>query len=274
MSLLLALLAAQLGPQVSPGAAPPLPHESRVERPSSVRAATPAPATVCPRVEDAEEAADAARTWLAKAKGAERASAGECLGVALSVSEDWKEAADAFRTARTAANTPAARARLGAMAGEAALNGGDPAAALAAFEAAGVDAAGDQAMTGAIAVYGARALVALGRQEEAVAPLAQARAARPGDAKVWLLSATLSRRLGRLGEAQKQIERAADLLPIDPEIGLEAGLIAALAGRDEAARKSWDSVLTVAPTSAAADTARGYLAQLGAPPPAATAPGR
>jgi hypothetical protein len=45
-------------------------------------------------------------------------------------------------------------------------------------------------------------------------------------------------------------------------VALEAGLIAVLAGRDEAARKSWQSVIAIAPTSAEAQTARDYLAQL------------
>ena len=108
----------------------------------------------------------------------------------------------------------------------------------------------------------ARALVALGRLDEAAAALAEARAADPGDAQVWLLSATLSRRTGKLAEAQSQIETAANLLPVDTEIGLEAGRIAILAGQEEAARKSWQSVVEAAPESPAADTARSYLAQL------------
>jgi predicted TPR repeat methyltransferase len=72
--------------------------------------------------------------------------------------------------------------------------------------------------------------------------------------------------MNKLPEAQAQIEKAAALLPVDPEIGLEAGVIAVLAGRNEAARKSWQSVLTTAPDSEAAATAKGYLAQLGAAP--------
>ena len=85
-------------------------------------------------------------------------------------------------------------------------------------------------------------------------------------ALAWLLSATLSRRMGKLTEARAQIATAAQLNPKDPEIGLEAGLIEVLSGHDEAARKSWQSVLAMAPDSQAATTARGYIAQLGAPP--------
>lgn len=82
---------------------------------------------------------------------------------------------------------------------------------------------------------------------------------------VWLLSATLSRRLNRLTEAQTQIEKAAELRPTDPAIALEAGLIAVFAGRIDAARKSWRSVIAIAPNSDSAGTARGYLAQLDPP---------
>lgn len=274
MSLLLALLAAQLGPQVSPGAAPPLPHQQRTVEQAPTPTAVQSGVQPCPEPDDAEDAAEAAMTWLGKAKGVERANAGECLGVALSRLESWTEAAGAFSAARTAANTPVWRARLGAMAGEAALNGGDPAAALAALDGAKLDAAGDATMLGGIALYRARALVALGRQAEAETPLAEARAAAPNDARIWLLSATLSRRLGKLGEAQQQIQRAGELLPIDPEIGLEAGVIAVLSGRDAAARKSWESVVSAAPGSSFAETAKGYLAQLGSASAATAAPGR
>lgn len=266
MSLVLFLLA-QVGPLVTPGAAPPLPHQTQAETLRPPRAAerggpvpaSRAPIRACPQAEDAVEAAGA---WLARAKGSERANAGECLGIALAQDGQWQEAAAAFGEARAAADTMVWRARLGAMAGEAALTAGDAAGALAALDAAKAEAAGDAVMTGGIALYRARALVALGREAEAVAPLAEARVAAPNDAQVWLLSATLSRRLNRLGEAQAQIEKAAALLPIDPAIGLEAGVIAVLSGHDDAARKSWQSVVVAAPDSDAAATAKAYLAQL------------
>lgn len=270
MSFVLALLAAQVGALNTPGAAPPLPHQrdtTPLRPPRKAAAVTPAPraeARACPQTDDGEAAMESAKAWLANAKGRERANAGECLGVALSRLDRWDEAAGAFRAARAAADTPVWRARLGAMAGEAALNGGDAQAALDALAAAAGDAGDDKVMTGGIALYRARALVALKRDAEAEAPLAQARSALPDDATAWLLSATLSRRLNKLPEAQTQIERAAALRPVDPAIGLEAGLIAVLAGRDAAARKSWQSVLAAAPDSAEAATAKGYLAQLDA----------
>jgi tetratricopeptide (TPR) repeat protein len=214
-------------------------------------------------MDDAEEAADAASAWLAQAKGAERASAGECLGVALSVAGQWGDATTAFRAAQDVADKPEWRARLGGMAGEAALNADDPAKALAALDLARADASGNAVLTAGIAIYRARALVALKREPEAATALAEARAAAPANPQAWLLSATLSRRQGKLADAQAQIQRAAELLPLDPEIGLEAGLIAVLSGHDEAARKSWQSVIAAAPQSDAAATARTYLGQLG-----------
>ena len=283
MSLVLALVA-QVGPLVTPGAAPPLPHETQLEgrRPPRTRnRAQPAPVAVPSRqrqcLESAEQApADAeesATAWLANAQGPEKAMAGECLGVALSRQDKWTEAQTAFLTARDATADKVLRARLGAMAGNAALARGDASGALAALDGAHADAAGDNALTAGIAIDRARALVMLKRYGEAEAALTEARGAAPDNVQAWLRSATLSRRMNKLAEAQAQIEKAAALLPVDPEIGLEAGVIAALSGRSEAARRSWQSAIAAAPDSEAAVTAKGYLAQLGpAPAPQPTAP--
>ena len=208
----------------------------------------------------------AAQQALDRAVGAERVRAGLCLGVALGALERWNEAQTAFLRARDAAapTDNASRARLGAMAGNAALAGGSASAALPILDAAQAAAktAQDNDLLGTIAVDRARAFVALGQKSQAEAALAEARNAAPGDAQTWLLSATLSRRENKLAEAQSHIERAAQIAPRDPEVGLEAGVIAILGGRDAAARKSWQSVVTAAPESDAAKTAKGYLAQL------------
>ena len=215
---------------------------------------------------DRASAADGAREWLATAKGAERADAGRCLGAALSALGRFAEAHDALLAARDAAapGDHALRARLGAMGGNAALAQGDAQAALVALDLARTDAgaASDAALTGGIACDRARALVSLKRDAEADVALADARAVNPADADAWLLSATLARRGNRLADAQRWIEEAARLRPVDPDVGLEAGVIAVLAGHAEAARKSWQSVLSAAPQSDAAVTARGYIAQL------------
>ncbi|MDR2857297.1 MAG: hypothetical protein LBV50_05560 [Novosphingobium sp.] len=296
MSFALALLlAAQVGPSMRP-----LPNERPAEplrpprRPQAqpqvqppvqpqVQPAAAGRQQMCPDLAGSTpaEAVDAAEAWLAAAQGAERVQAGECLGIALTRQERWEEAQTAFRNARdSAAGDSAAdrglRARLGAMAGNAALAHGDAAAALAALDIAYSDAAEDKALAGGIAIDRARALVALKRDDEAAAALAGARAAQPGNPQAWLLSATLSRRMNKLAEAQAQIEKAAELLPIDPEIGLEAGVIAMLSGREAAARRSWQSVVAAAPGSEAAAMAGSYLAQLGPEPEseARPAPGK
>jgi tetratricopeptide (TPR) repeat protein len=222
--------------------------------------------------DDPEAAADVAQDWVKQAKGPERAEAGQCLGAALAAQQDFAGARTAFVAARDAAvpTNHAIRARLGAMAGNAALADNDPPGALGLLDLARSDAgaAKDTKLSSGIATDRARALVALKRDAEAATALADARAADPANAEAWLLSATLSRRTAKLADAQAQIEEAARLLPVDPEIGLEAGVIAVLSGHDEAARKSWQSVVTMAPQTDEAARAKSYLAQLN--PPAST----
>ena len=216
---------------------------------------------------DPASAVEQAGTWLGTVTGSARVEPGHCLGVALTGLGKLDEAEAAFLAARddTPAMERANRARLGAMAGNAALAAGSPERALTALDAAHGEAlgAGNLNLAGEISIDRARALVLLKREGDAAAALASARTNAPENAVGWLLSATLSRRQGKLAEAQQQIELAAQLLPVDPEIGLEAGVIAALAGRDDAARRSFRSVLNAAPGSPAAKSAQAYLDQLG-----------
>lgn len=216
---------------------------------------------------NAEKSAELARSALNDAIGRERVRAGLCLGVALTTLDRWDEARTAFTTARDAADAAdhASRARLGAMAGNAALANGQAGEALALLGPAATEAkiVGDADLTASIALDRARALVSVNQPGEAAAALAEARAAQPDNAQAWLLSATLARRQNDLTLAQTQIEKAATLAPQDPEIGLEAGVIAMLSGNETAARRSWNSVLAAGPGSDAAVNARQYLAQLG-----------
>nr|WP_247714043.1 tetratricopeptide repeat protein [Qipengyuania xiamenensis] len=150
------------------------------------------------------------------------------------------------------------------MAGNAALASGDPEGALPLLDRAGGQAlaANDGALAADLRVDLARVLVRLDREEDAAMALAEAREADGDDPEAWLLSATLSRRLERLGEAQAQIERAALLNPRNPQVGLEAGVIAAMSGREGDARASFQSVIDVAPGSREAERAQRYLDQL------------
>ena len=216
---------------------------------------------------DPAAAAAMANEWRATTTGLERASAGRCLGVAQSAQGLWAEAATSFAVAR--ADVPTVntryRARLGALAGAAALAAGDHAQALSALDDAVPDAGSSGELLSGIQTDRARALVALERPVEAASALSEARRAWSANATAWLLSATLSRRNGDLAAAQAQIEEAAKRDRLDPEIGLEAGVIAALAGNADAARASWNSVLALAPDSESAARARSYIAQLDAP---------
>lgn len=200
-------------------------------------------------------------------RGADRVLANHCLGTAAAELGRWDEARAAFAAAlgETPPGEPRLRARFGALSGNAALAAGDAEGALALLAAAEADArAGDDPLLEAIAATDrARALVALGRESEALGPLETATTRAPERGEGWLLRATLLRRLARLAEAQAAIEQAAVRSPGDPLVGLEAGVIAMLGGREAAARASWQSVLVLAADGPAAETARAYLAQLG-----------
>ena len=214
-----------------------------------------------------------AEAWSAGATGSVRAEALQCRGMASSQLGGVEDARTDFVAALAAAPADdyGFRARVGALAGNSALAAGDNAGALELLDVAATAAAAagegappdDSTLAGLIAIDRARALVALGRNDEAASALDAARRDAPGSAQAWLLSATLSRRMNRLDVAQRQIEQAAQLLPVDPEIGLEAGVIAMLLGREDAAAKSWRSVIVAAPQSLSAQTAQGYLAQIG-----------
>lgn len=268
LSLILLPLLAQVGPGP---ALPQAPLEIKRKPDRVIDAPAPAPSRIAACLAliqtDPASAVEQAEVWRDGAAGSARTEPGHCLGVALTRLGQFAEAEAALLAARddTAANERANKARLGTMAANAALAAGSPDRALAALDIAHGDAlgAGNANLAGEISIDRARALVALKRENDAAAALAEARSAAPENAAGWLLSATLARRQGKLVEAQAQIETAAQLLPIDPEIGLEAGVIAALSGRDEAARRSFQSVVRAAPDSPAAKTAQGYLDQLG-----------
>ena len=215
------------------------------------------------------EAIKQAGDWLSASKGAAKAFPYQCLGAALGQSGSWDEAEYAFLQARAALvpSETVQRARLAAMAGNAAMVDERYDAALNALDLARADAAstGDATLTGGIAVDRARALANLGRLPETGEALAIARKNVPNNPEAWLLSATLARRENRLAAAQGYIEKAAELRPVDLEIGLEAGVIAMLSGNEQAARKSWKSVIDADPSSPEAQTAQSYIAQLDTP---------
>ena len=277
---ILSLMLAQVGPNpnVSEPITPPEVAEQRRQTAERERQATASVAAqnaaapsrlsecLASAAQDAETGEAFARAWLETATPEDRALALHCLGLSLVRQDRFADAREAFDNAREAApaTNPAYRARLSGMSGHAALAQGQADLAVPAFERAIMDAdsAADPALTAGLNTDLARALVAANRAPDAVAALAAARDADPSNAQAWLLSATLARRLERLGEAQRHIEYAATLAPRDPAIGLEAGVIAAMAGREDQARASFASVIEVAPDSVEAGRARTYLTRL------------
>jgi tetratricopeptide (TPR) repeat protein len=217
--------------------------------------------------EDPARAHVQAQVERERTAGDERVLANHCLGLAATKLERWREAEAAFLAARDeiTEGDMRLRARMGAMAANAAMAMDEDQRALLLLDSALVDARASSAgdITAFILVDRARALVDIGQLEDAELSLAEARILRPDDGEARLLSATLLRRLGKLGQAQKQIEEAATIDPLNPQVGLEAGVIAVLDNRDDAARESWQSVLEIAPDSAEAQVARDYLEQLG-----------
>ena len=290
--ILMPLLLAQAGSMVGDGPAPGL-NLPQIDRPSgpnrrrgsklieddlAADAANHTPSRLASCLQaagtDPDATVDTASKWLHETTGPAQVEPQLCLGIAYSGLGAWTEAESAFLSGRASAapEDHLHRARLGAMAGNAALADGEPVRALTTLDSAATEARAAQnpLLIGEIEIDRSRALVALHREADALSELAGARAAAPDNPLGWLLSATLSRRMGKLAEAQTQIETAARLAPTDPEIGLEAGVIAVLAGHDEAARKDWQSVLAIAPQREAGTQASAYLAQLG--PPAAASP--
>ena len=277
LSALLPLLLMQVGPDPTASGLPELPidPEGRARSQRAEAAVPEARPAVPPRLRECLQSVRAdpvaaereALQWLGEAGGSDAALAGQCLGMAHYVRGEFAEAQAAFMDARDRIpeSDPAMRARLGTLAGNAALVSNDYEGAVTALGMVVEDArtAGDTAAMGQAQIDRARALVALNRSEEAAAALTEAREALPENADAWLFSATLSRRLNRLANAQEQIERAAMLAPRSAAIGLEAGVIAATARRYEEARRSFESVVLVAPDSSEANRARAYLEQLG-----------
>ncbi|UAB78560.1 hypothetical protein INR77_02150 [Erythrobacter sp. SCSIO 43205] len=198
--------------------------------------------------------------------GRQRILANHCLGLASTELGMWGDAREAFAAARdeTPDDEPSAKARFGAMAGNAAVADSDYESALHILTTAKLhaEASASAPMQAIVASDLARVLVTLERPEEALSELDLATQLMPEDPNNWLLKATLLRRLERLDEAQAAIERASAIAPQDAAIGLEAGVIAVLSGRDDAARQSWQSVIDTAPSAPEALTAQDYLAQL------------
>ena len=277
IALTAALMFMQVGPDPTAGEIPGIPEELRDRGERTAPAAEPEQGrdsllARCLRrtASDPQLALDMAQQWREQAETElDFAQSAHCVGLALVKLGRMTEAREAFELASAEApqDNLSYSARLSAMAGNAALTQDDVEGAIALLDRAGGMALADEngELAADLRVDLARILVRAGREEDAAAALAEAREADAMDGEAWLLSATLSRRLQRLGEAQGQIQRAAFIDPHNPAIGLEAGVIAALSGREADARASFASVIDVAPGTPAAERAQSYLDQLDEP---------
>jgi hypothetical protein len=124
-----------------------------------------------------------ASQWLGEASGTERSYPQQCLGYAYSLLLRWDAAQQAFLTARQleSENEYFRRGQLAAMAGNAALAEDRAEDALVALALAATDAAaaGDNGLRALVETDRARAMVIQGKEAEAEAVLAEARALGP-----------------------------------------------------------------------------------------------
>ena len=273
---ILALALMQVGPNPSVDAFPGTPEELRDRPPREkpvVSVSLPAERQqqfadcLAQARDDASAALDTAHAWRISANNdLDLVRSSHCLGLALVTLERFDEARQIFEVASAEAPEEfgAYRARLLAMAGNAALSDGKPAVAEPLFATAIERAlsAGNAELASDLSADRAGALAMGERFDDAVEAMRMAREHNPASERAWLMSAMLMRRLERYGEAQEMIEEAATLNPRNPAVGLEGGIIAALSGREEDARRSFESVLIVAPGSEWANRATAYLEQL------------
>ncbi len=190
----------------------------------------------------------------------------QCLGFAYAKQDLWSAAVATFVRAADQATTARdwRAANLWAQAGNAALAGGDAAAARSHLDTAIVGGQLTGLALGEAYLDRARAAIALDDLPAARTDLDHATRHAAQDPLAWLLSATLARRQDDLVRAQADITVAAQLGTRDAAIALEAGNIAAAAGRLAAARQSWQSAVALGGTGLAAATASRRLAELDA----------
>ena len=188
----------------------------------------------------------------------------QCLGMAFAAQEKWAAATAAFEQgAREGEMRRDGRAAtLWVLAGNAALAGGEAAAARSHLARALALPVLDGPLRGEAHLDRARAHVALNDLPAARLDLDQALKLAPGDPMAWLLSATLARRQADTARAEKDIAEAVRLAPDNAPVAFEAGNVAALVGASEAAKTAWAQAAQAAPQSDAGRAAAAALARL------------
>jgi len=187
-----------------------------------------------------------------------------CLGFAYAEQFNWAAATKAFAEAAQEAEVVRDKrvANFWAQAGNAALAGGQADKALEYLNAALVQGNLKGLTKGEVHLDRARAHVAMSDYPAAKVEFAEAQKLAPQDPLVWLLSATLARRMNDLPLAKADITVAAKLAAGDPAVALEAGNIAYQGGDTAGAKSYWETAVKIDAESRSAKAAKKYLAQL------------
>lgn len=266
MSILLALMLQSATPYGAPtqDILLPPPRQNAAAKPST--AAARFDQCVDLAIDDPAAAIGSANDWRLSGGGF---LARHCLGFAYAQQGNWGGAESAFvEAAREAELASDARTpRFWTQAGNAALAGGKPSAAVEYFNSALVQGGtARRGLTdtekGLLHLDRARAYVALGDVAAAKDDFAQVHLLVPRDPLGWLLAATLARREGDLSFAAAHLAKAAELAPQDPAIALEAGNIAYSGGDEAGARQQWELAVSLQPGSIEAESATKNLSEL------------
>lgn len=189
-----------------------------------------------------------------------------CLALAQAEQQSWSAAEGNFaQAAQEAARQSDPRAaRIWVLAGNAAMASGKAQGAVGSFTAALAVARLSDASRADVLVERARAYVGLENAVAARTDLDEALQLSPGNATIWLLSATLARREGGLARATSDIAKAAELMPDDPAVLLEQGNIAYFSDDDDAARVHWGRASRLDPKGDIGKLAAERLARINA----------
>ena len=190
--------------------------------------------------------------------------ADHCLGFAYAEDFKFEAAIIAFDNAAqaAAAKNDDRSARFWLQAANAAIAAQKPIEAIGFIDAALSLGILEGVQLGEAHLDKARAMVVMQLEDRAGAELLLAQKYAPQDPLVWLLSATLNRRLGKTAQARLDVDVAAQLAPRDPSIALEQGNIEITDGNYAAAEAHWRNAIEIRPTGRIADNARALLNQL------------
>ena len=190
--------------------------------------------------------------------------ADHCLGFAYTLDFRFDAAMNAFDSAAQAASLAkdSRASRFWLQAANAAIAAQKPTQAIGYVDSALATGTLEDEQLGEAYLDKARAMVALELEERAGAELLLAQRFTPQDPLVWLLSATLNRRLGKTDQARADIDVAARLAPKAPSIALEQGNIEIVDGNYAAAEAHWRNALRIQSDGRVANTVRALLKQL------------